>query len=77
MDHHLVPKEFGGKTKIPTCRACHKAIHALFTNRELLNTYHTVEALMGHEGYRRMVSYIRKQDPRRKVRFRRSKSRGR
>lgn len=74
-DHHLVPKSRGGTVTETLCRDCHKAIHATFSNRELEATYHTVEALLGHEGFARMVKFISKQDGR--VHIKRAKSRQR
>lgn len=71
--HHLVPKSKGGKVTLRTCRDCHKAIHACFSHKELEREYHTMEALMTRESFRKMVSFISKQDPRRKVRVVRPK----
>jgi hypothetical protein len=68
-DHHLVPKSRGGKITAKLCRDCHRAIHATFTNKELERTYHTREALLEHEGFRRMVAFIARQDPGGKVRM--------
>lgn len=75
MDHHLVPKEFGGTETIASCRDCHKAIHTLFTNRELVNHYHTRERLLANEKFVQMIAYIRKQDPAGKVKFKRTRER--
>jgi hypothetical protein len=57
------------------CRDCHHAIHATFSNKELERTYNTAEALLAHEGFRRMVEFITKQDPGGKVRMRLTRSR--
>ena len=73
-DHHLVPKSRGGKVTKTLCRDCHKAIHATFSNKELERDYFTEEALLGHEGFRRMVAFIAKQDPGGKVHIKLSKS---
>lgn len=39
--HHILPKEFGGKTvpgnTVPICGACHEAVHALLREYERLN----------------------------------------
>ena len=43
-DHHLVPKSRGGKATLAICRDCHRAVHAVFTNKELEQKYHTVES---------------------------------
>lgn len=79
-DHHLVPKSRGGRGTKTICRDCHKAIHSLFTNKQLEREYHTVDALLAHEGFSKMMVFLRKQDPRRKttiVRSRDNKKRGR
>jgi len=67
-DHHLIPKSRGGKVTATLCRDCHRAIHATFTNKELERAYHTREALLEHEGFRRLVTFIARQDPGGRVR---------
>ena len=67
--HHLIPRTRGGKQTLLCCRDCHKAIHTCFSHKELERTYHTVEALMGDERFRKMVSFISKQDPGGKVKM--------
>ncbi|MFO0758166.1 MAG: hypothetical protein U0359_16845 [Byssovorax sp.] len=68
-DHHLVPKSRKGKVTETICRDCHRAIHATFTNKELERERSTVETLLAHEGFAKMVAFIRKQDPGGKVRM--------
>ncbi|GAA3329894.1 hypothetical protein GCM10020331_080230 [Ectobacillus funiculus] len=49
--HHLTPKELGG-TFLPTanvCIACHKQIHALYTNEELAIRLYTIASLQDDE----------------------------
>lgn len=79
MDHHLVPKSRGGRGehKIDTCRDCHKAAHALFSNKELEQKYNTPKKLMSNQKFRAMVAFIAKQDPTRKVRMLRTRERRR
>ena len=60
-DHHLVPKSRGGRVTETICRDCHRAIHATFSNKELEREFHTCEALLAHEGLRRMIDFIAKQ----------------
>jgi hypothetical protein len=67
-DHHLVPKCRGGTEKLPICLDCHKAIHATFSNKELEREYFTVEALLSHEGFRKVVRFLSRQDPSRRFR---------
>lgn len=77
-DHHLVPKSRGGKVTKTICRDCHRAVHVTFTNKELEKDYNTVEALMAHEGFSKMIRYIAKQDGRVKMSLNReSRRRGR
>lgn len=76
-DHHLVPKSRGGKVTATLCRDCHLAIHATFTNKELEKSYHTREALLAHDGFRKMVDFIARQDPGGKVRMRSARAKRR
>jgi hypothetical protein len=61
-DHHLVPRCKGGTQTATLCRDCHRAVHVLFTNQELAQTYHTVDALLAHAGLAKMVRHIARQD---------------
>ena len=74
-DHHLVPRARGGKVTKTLCQDCHSAIHATFTNKELEREYSTVEALLSHDGFAKIVRHIAKQDGR--VRTRSSRDRRR
>jgi len=62
-EHHLVPKTFKGKVTVRLHKICHRKIHATFTERELLNTYNTIEALLGHETIQTFVKWVSKKDP--------------
>ncbi|MFB9330404.1 HNH endonuclease [Paenibacillus aurantiacus] len=65
-EHHLTPKEMGG-TFMETalvCRTCHRQIHALYTNEDLVRmVLTTIEALMADAAVAAYVKYIRKQPP--------------
>ena len=61
--HHLVPACRGGKATLCICKDCHRVIHSIFTNKELEKEYHTVESLLSHEKFKKMVDFISKQDP--------------
>ena len=58
--HHLIPKTFKGKEQFPIHKICHRKIHSAFTERELLQTYHTWEALRAHEDIRAFVDWVAK-----------------
>lgn len=76
-DHHLVPKSKGGRQTLAICRDCHRAIHAVFTNKELAATYHTVESLRDHPVFGPMVRFLARQDPARRTSTARPRARGR
>lgn len=57
--HHLVPRRFRGREAIPVHRICHDKIHAVLSDKELRDFFHTVERLRGHpeiEAFRRWVA---------------------
>ncbi|CAM4469332.1 HNH endonuclease [Paenibacillus tarimensis] len=62
--HHLTPKAKGG-THLPTarlCRSCHKQIHALYTNHDLVTLGLTsIPALQKDPNTARYLKWIRKQ----------------
>jgi hypothetical protein len=62
--HHLTPKEMGG-THMPTanlCIPCHKQIHSLYTNRDIITYGLTdVQALRQDERIAPYIRWIRKQ----------------
>lgn len=58
--HHLIPKAFGGKEVVLLHKICHRKIHATFTERELLNFYHTIERLRENEHIQSFVRWVAK-----------------
>lgn len=66
-DHHLVPKSRGGRETETLCMDCHRAIHTVFSNKELELSYNTVEALMANERLAKMIRFIATQDGRVKM----------
>lgn len=61
--HHLIPKTFKGSETILIHRICHTKIHSLFTERELLNHYHTVERLRSHSEMEKFIQWLKGKDP--------------
>lgn len=61
--HHLLPKERGGKAehRLPFCKPCHKQVHAVFSNKQLADAYHTIEQLRGAPELATFLSWICKQ----------------
>lgn len=75
-EHHLVPKERGGKD-FPTanlCITCHKQIHALYTNKELAMRLNTIQSLEHDERISKYLRYIRKQPPTKSVTIKKSRA---
>jgi hypothetical protein len=70
--HHLVPRSRrgSGKDVVGLCKACHGMIHRLFTNKELAENFHDLDRLKSHPYILRFVSWVRKQDPARRVKIR-------
>ena len=60
--HHLIPKSKGGVVTVLLHRACHKQIHALFTETELAKQYPSVEALQAHTEIAKFINWV-KQKP--------------
>ncbi|MFD2673294.1 HNH endonuclease [Marinicrinis sediminis] len=72
--HHLVPKEEGG-VHLPTadlCIACHKQIHALFTNQELAVNLNTAARLRAEPRMAAFVKWVRKQPSSTQIQIRKS-----
>lgn len=61
--HHLVPKTFKGKEQFPIHKICHRKIHSAFTEKELMQAFHTWGALRGHEEIRTFIAWVAKKDP--------------
>jgi hypothetical protein len=60
--HHLIPKSKGGVSTVLMHRACHKQIHALFTETELARQYSSIEALQSHPEIAKFINWV-KQKP--------------
>jgi hypothetical protein len=56
--HHLIPKSRGGVVTVFMHRACHKQIHALFTETELARHYSTAQALRTHTEIAKFIEWV-------------------
>ena len=74
--HHLTPKQKGGKAehRAPMCKPCHKQVHATFGNTDLARLYDSVDALRAAPLLQPFLKWIRKQSPGRNFRTVRAKS---
>ena len=61
--HHLIPRTFKGKEQFPIHKICHRKIHATFTERELLRTFHTWEALRAHPDIQAFIAWVAAKPP--------------
>ena len=57
--HHLVPKNRKGET-ILVCPACGDQIHQLFSNKELVKGYNTLEKLLASKAIQKWIDWIQK-----------------
>ena len=62
-EHHLIPKTFKGKETVTLHRICHQKIHTVFSEREMLNNYNTIERLLENEDVRKFVKWVAKKEP--------------
>jgi 5-methylcytosine-specific restriction endonuclease McrA len=58
--HHLVPKSLKGREQFPIHKVCHRKIHATFSEKELLRSYHTWDALKRHDDIRCFIEWVAK-----------------
>ena len=80
-EHHLIPRSQGRRqglraAELPTadlCPACHKFLHATFSNAELAGEYADLTALRQHPEVGRFLAWVRRQPPTKAVRVRRRK----
>lgn len=74
--HHLVPKSRGGVVTVFMHRACHRQIHALFTETELARHYPSTQALRAHPEIARFIDWVSKKPGDFNPPTRRSRSKG-
>jgi 5-methylcytosine-specific restriction endonuclease McrA len=56
--HHLVPKTFKGKEQFEIHKICHRKIHSVLSDRELLHTYHTWESLRAYPPIATFIEWV-------------------
>jgi hypothetical protein len=74
--HHLVPKSRGGVETVFMHRACHKQIHAMFTETELARSYSSAQALRVHPEMARFIHWVKDKPADFNPPARRSRSKG-
>lgn len=75
--HHLVPRAEGGNhgAKARLCPACHRQLHALFSETTLARDLNSIPRLRANEQISRYLQWVRKQKSTSGVRVRRSNHR--
>ena len=62
-EHHLVPKTFKGRETVTLHRICHRKIHSVLSERELLHHYHTMERIVEHSDIASFIKWVQRQEP--------------
>ncbi len=62
--HHLIPPSKGGRDTptVPMHKVCQAKVHAVFSETELKNYYHTVERLLENEEIQKFARWISKKE---------------
>lgn len=61
--HHLVPRTFKGREQFPVHKICHRKIHSVLSERELLQHYHTWETLRTHPDIAAFIAWVARKPP--------------
>lgn len=62
-EHHLVPRTYKGRETVRLHRICHGKIHAVFSEKDLRDHYHTIDRLRAHPDIQKFVRWVRKKHP--------------
>ncbi|MBP2292070.1 HNH endonuclease [Azospirillum rugosum] len=62
-EHHLVPRTYGGRATVTMHRICHAKIHAVLSEQELRDRYHTVESLRAHPEIASFLRWVARKPP--------------
>jgi len=73
--HHPVPRSRGGRETVIMHKICHRAIHAMLSERELAEEFSTFGALKMHPMLAQFIAWVKKRPPEYYDRTRWSKSR--
>jgi len=75
--HHLIPKQHTRRKNLdpgPTidiCPACHRQIHAMFSNQQLAQELNSLEKLRQHPDMTRFLTWVKKQTVNQRVKVKR------
>lgn len=60
--HHLIPKTFKGKETVDLHKICHRKLHSVYTEREMVKYFHTIERLLEHNEIIKFVKWVSKKN---------------
>ncbi len=63
QQHHPVPKAKKGRETVPVHPICHRAIHANFTNAQLMRMGEDRAALLENEALAKFVEWVKDKPP--------------
>lgn len=78
--HHLIPRQKTKRKKVEPgltiniCSACHKQIHTLFDNTRLAVDLNSIQRLKNEPQMHKFLSWVKKQDPNRRVKVDRKRA---
>ena len=61
--HHVVPRSQGGRETVPLHPICHRAIHAVASNKDLARRLPTLDALRAVPEMARFLAWIANKPP--------------
>lgn len=61
--HHPVPRSHGGRETVTMHKICHRAIHAMLSERELAVEFSAFDALRTHPMLAQFIAWVKKRPP--------------
>src|SRR5262245_34388642 len=61
--HHPVPRSEARREAVTMHKICHRAIHAMLSERELAEEFSTFEALKAHPTLAQFIAWVKKRPP--------------
>ncbi|WP_284735819.1 HNH endonuclease family protein [Dongia deserti] len=74
-EHHPLPRSHGGRATVTVHKICHRAIHAMLSERELAEEFSDFDKLRTHPMLAQFIAWVKKRPPEYYDRTRWSRSR--
>lgn len=62
-EHHLTPRTHGGRETVTLHRICHDKIHAVLSEAELRDHFHSIERLRAHPDIAAFLRWVARKPP--------------